>query len=82
MPGAAARLGGARQASRSGDKQAESIRPDPRPHRALQVPALCADGVRYRPFPWREFMAARAYDNFTDLGADDTQVTDYRIPTA
>jgi hypothetical protein len=24
-------------------------------------------------------MAARAYDNFTDLGTDDTQVTDYRI---
>ena len=24
-------------------------------------------------------MAARSYDNFTDLGTDDTQVTDYRI---
>lgn len=45
------------------------------------IPALCADGARYRPFPWRDFMAARAYDNFTDLGADDTQVTDFRIST-
>jgi len=24
-------------------------------------------------------MAARAYDNFTDLGTDDTQVTDFRV---
>jgi hypothetical protein len=24
-------------------------------------------------------MAARAYDNFTDLGTDDTQVSDYQI---
>jgi isopenicillin N synthase-like dioxygenase len=38
-----------------------------------------ADGAHYRPFAWREFMAARAYDNFTDLGVDDTQVSDYRI---
>jgi len=37
------------------------------------------DGAHYRPFSWREFMAARAYDNFTDLGVDDTQVSDYRI---
>ena len=41
--------------------------------------ALSADGPRYRPFPWREFMAARAYDNFQDLGVEDTQVTDFRI---
>lgn len=43
------------------------------------LPELSTDGVRYRPFAWREFMAARAYDNFTDLGTDDTQVTDFRI---
>jgi isopenicillin N synthase-like dioxygenase len=35
--------------------------------------------ARYRPFTWREFSAARAYDNFTDLGTPDTQVTDYLI---
>lgn len=43
------------------------------------LPELSTAGPRYRPFAWREFMAARAYDNFTDLGADDAQVTDYRI---
>ncbi|MFM7618110.1 MAG: isopenicillin N synthase family dioxygenase [Actinomycetes bacterium] len=54
------------------------------PHRDAivePIPALSTDGPRYRPFPWREFMAARAYDNFTDLGTDDTQVTDFRIAT-
>ena len=45
------------------------------------VAELCAGSPRYRPFAWREFMAARAYDNFTDLGVDDTQVTDFRITT-
>lgn len=43
------------------------------------LPELLGEGARYRPFAWREFMAARAYDNFTDLGVDDTQVTDFRI---
>jgi isopenicillin N synthase-like dioxygenase len=45
------------------------------------VAELCEGEPRYRPFAWREFMAARAYDNFTDLGVDDTQVTDFRITT-
>ena len=45
------------------------------------VAELCAGSPRYRPFAWREFMAARAYDNFTDFGVDDTQVTDFRITT-
>lgn len=43
------------------------------------LPELSLEGPRYRPFAWREFMAARAYDNFSDLGTDDTQVTDFRI---
>lgn len=43
------------------------------------VPELVEGSPRYRPFAWREFMAARAYDNFTDAGADDAQVTDYRV---
>jgi len=43
------------------------------------IPELCADGARYREFSWKEFMAARAYDNFTDLGTEDTQVTDFRV---
>jgi isopenicillin N synthase-like dioxygenase len=43
------------------------------------MPELCRDGARYRAFAWKEFMAARAYDNFTDRGTDDTQVTDFRV---
>lgn len=43
------------------------------------IPELCTAGPRYRPIEWRSFMAARAYDNFTDLGTDDTQVSDYQI---
>lgn len=43
------------------------------------VDELCDGPARYRPFAWREFMAARAYDNFADLGTDDTQVTDFRV---
>ena len=43
------------------------------------VAELSLDGPRYRPFEWREFMAARAYDNFVDAGVEDTQVTDYRV---
>lgn len=45
------------------------------------LPELVGDRIRYRPFLWREFMQARNYDNFQDLGADDTQVTDYRVDT-
>jgi len=45
------------------------------------APELCVEGARYRSFSWREFMDARAYDNFADLGVDDTQVTDFRIVT-
>jgi len=43
------------------------------------VAELSRDGARYKPFAWREFMAARAYDNFVDAGVEDTQVTDYRV---
>ena len=52
------------------------------PHRTAiiePVPELTAGNPRYRPFAWKEFSAARAYDNFTDLGTPDTQVTDYLI---
>jgi isopenicillin N synthase-like dioxygenase len=37
------------------------------------------DPPRYHPFAWREFIAARGADNYADLGADDTQITDYRM---
>ncbi|MFM8417486.1 MAG: 2OG-Fe(II) oxygenase family protein, partial [Actinomycetota bacterium] len=54
----------------------------PREATVAPIAALCDGGSRYRSFAWREFMDARAYDNFADLGADDAQVTDYRIVNA
>jgi isopenicillin N synthase-like dioxygenase len=45
------------------------------------VPELSAHGPRYRAVAWRAFIQARTYDNFTDLGADDTQMAHYRIET-
>ncbi|MDA0371934.1 MAG: hypothetical protein O3C62_12100 [Actinomycetota bacterium] len=52
----------------------------PRDSVIAPVPELCETGARYRAFAWREFMDARAYDNFADTGADDAQVTDFRLP--
>jgi isopenicillin N synthase-like dioxygenase len=43
------------------------------------VPELCARGPHYRPVAWRAFIQARVDDNFTDLGADDTQMAQFRI---
>ena len=43
------------------------------------IPALSVEGARYRAISWREFIQARVDDNYADLGADDTQVTDFRI---
>ena len=54
----------------------------PRDATVAPIAELCGDGPRYRAFAWREFMDARAYDNFADLGAEDSQVTDYRIVNA
>jgi isopenicillin N synthase-like dioxygenase len=51
----------------------------PRDAMVAPLAALSSGGARYRSFAWREFMDARAYDNFADLGADDAQVTDYRV---
>lgn len=42
------------------------------------IPELAGDHPHYRPFAWSEFTAARAYDNFTDLGVEDTQLSDFR----
>ena len=52
----------------------------PRDSVIAPVPEMCGTGARYRAFAWREFMDARAYDNFADTGADDAQVTDFRLP--
>ncbi len=35
--------------------------------------------ARYRPFTFRQFIAARGADNYADLGAEDTQISDFRI---
>ncbi len=43
-------------------------------------PDLAAGAPLYRPFSWKEFIQSRVDDNFTDLGADDTQVSQYRLP--
>lgn len=51
----------------------------PRESMIEPLPELMESGPHYRAFAWREFMAARAYDNFTELGTEDTQLTNYRI---
>lgn len=43
------------------------------------LPELAEGSSRYRPFQWREYMRARTDDNYTDLGADDAQITDYLV---
>ncbi len=40
---------------------------------------LSLEGSRYRPVGWREFIQARVDDNYADLGADDTQMAQYRL---
>ncbi len=42
-------------------------------------PALCQPDAKYRPIAWREYIGARIADNYTDLGADDTQIDHYRV---
>lgn len=43
------------------------------------IPALAGDAPRYRPFTWKEFINARSEDNFSDLGQDDTQISNYAM---
>jgi isopenicillin N synthase-like dioxygenase len=43
------------------------------------IEELSTDGALYRSFVWRDYMRARTDDNFSDLGADDAQITDYLI---
>lgn len=46
------------------------------------LPELSREGVRYRSVGWREFIQARVDDNYADLGADDTQMAQYRVESA
>jgi len=43
------------------------------------IAELAEGSPNYRPFTWREFIQARVDDNFSDLGAEDTQVSHFRI---
>ncbi|MEL6890885.1 MAG: 2OG-Fe(II) oxygenase family protein [Actinomycetota bacterium] len=43
------------------------------------IPDVADGPARYREFAWRDHMRARTDDNFRDLGAADTQITDYLI---
>ncbi len=43
------------------------------------IPDASDGAPRYRPFAFRDFIAARGADNYADLGADDTQISDFRI---
>lgn len=43
------------------------------------IPDVSDGAPRYRPFAFRDFIAARGADNYADLGADDTQISDFRI---
>ncbi len=43
------------------------------------IPELVSGSARYRAFEWRAFMRARTDDNFADLGAADTQISDYLV---
>ena len=43
---------------------------------------LCGGEPAYRPFTWGEFIAARVNDNYADLGAEDTQVSHFRLGAA
>jgi isopenicillin N synthase-like dioxygenase len=40
---------------------------------------LVDETPRYRSFEWRAYMRSRTDDNFTDLGAEDAQITDYLV---
>lgn len=43
------------------------------------IEVLAGGPARYRPFEWAELMRGRTDDNYSDLGADDSQVSDYAI---
>ncbi|MEM7139542.1 MAG: 2OG-Fe(II) oxygenase family protein [Actinomycetota bacterium] len=43
------------------------------------IEELAADGPRYRPFTWKEFIRGRAEDNFADYGVDDIQIGNFAI---
>lgn len=43
------------------------------------ISGIGGDAPKYRPFPFRQLLDARASDNYADAGAPDAQISDYRI---
>jgi len=43
------------------------------------IAELCQAAPAYRAFPWRELIVARMNDNYEDLGAEDTQIGNFRV---
>ena len=43
------------------------------------IPSLTSEAPCYRSFSWREYIQHRIDDNYADLGAEDTQISHYRI---
>ncbi len=43
------------------------------------LPSLVAGAAKYHSFTWKDYIQARVNDNYTDLGADDTQISNYLI---
>ncbi|MFK7916081.1 MAG: isopenicillin N synthase family dioxygenase [Pseudomonadales bacterium] len=53
---------------------------NPMPDATLAPIASLTDQLpRYRAFSWREYITHRIDDNYADLGAEDTQISHYRI---
>ena len=52
---------------------------NPQRDAVIEPIAALASPARYRSFSWRSYMQARTDDNYADLGADDTQITDYLL---
>jgi isopenicillin N synthase-like dioxygenase len=42
------------------------------------IDELVTTAPAYRPFPFREFIAARGADNYADAGIDDVQITNFK----
>ncbi len=43
------------------------------------LPALSKEAPVYRSFTWREYIKGRVDDNYTDLGEDDIQISQFRL---
>lgn len=53
---------------------------NPQPQAQLApIVGLTDQPLRYRAFSWREYISHRINDNYADLGAEDTQISHYRI---